>query len=209
MGRLAKINRNFDEFVFKQVDLLKSSQLSQVAQEKLAALDSKQKKIISQIGHLSVVFIPFLIGLIFYTANLQTKSELKELQVLKEKLEEYLLVKEEIEIEYKKNSPPVPLSNQDQFNSFLMRELDSQNVDSEKIKVKSLLPLSEAGQEKGVSFFKASISFNGLANSSLRALFTTILSRFHGEIKSLSFKREEKEILTGDIEFDYLDKQKQ
>lgn len=137
MDKETKIFKVIDEFIFKQMDSLKSSLGYQKFLDNISLLNDNQQKAVGQSISIGLIFLPFFIAIFFLIGNISTRSEIdlkrdiiSEINNLKTQTSYLSLVGNQL-------STPYTLKDKADFERRLVQLLNARDIDAAAIQVTS------------------------------------------------------------------------
>ncbi|OUR97003.1 hypothetical protein A9Q84_11755 [Halobacteriovorax marinus] len=196
--------KQFDDFIFRQLDAAKESQLRLKINETLNSLSEHQLKILSQTSSYVFIALPLFALMIMSISNsiLRSKIELKE-QILTE-VEYYTSKKSEVETVGRRIISPHQINNKGALITRLKRLAQRKSIDTNSINVLSFEALEKSGN---ISKSEATIKISKFTSKNLSDYILGLLQSEKVKIFEISLKRDnKKELISGVVKFTHYGK---
>ncbi|MCO4792345.1 MAG: hypothetical protein KC493_01440 [Bacteriovoracaceae bacterium] len=204
MKKKEHIFKIIDEYLFKQVDLAKSSAFTQKVNEQLSVLSQTQQKYLNQFINIGVFLTPFLIVFFLFMGNSSLKSDIETKQEIFEIINNYSSKKKEVSVVSRNVLSPRPVNSKSDLQRILNSTMNSNNVDSSKVQITffdQTKPNSDLAQSR------AQLKFSRLTMSELTGLYTALLRDLKVKIDKMNVTvGSEDRILNGNLEFAHYSK---
>ena len=133
MSKISAIFRPLDEFIFRQVDQLKSSGLYGKISEKMSTLDEGAQKAINHVVTILAISIPLLLILFFLFQNLEKRNELSVKKEINDSISTFLRNQEEIATQGTLLISAVPLKSESELKGKISALVSTRGLNTENI----------------------------------------------------------------------------
>lgn len=171
MKKRENVFKLIDEYLFKQVDLAKSSPVTQKLNEQLSVLSQTQQKYLNQAINLLILFVPFLVVLIIFIGNSNLKSEIETRQEIFDIIQSYTSKKVNVEAMGRNILSPRPVSSAQDLQRNIASSLTRTGGDSSKVQVGFFDQLTPSSS---IVHSRAQVKFKSLTMTELTGLFTVL-----------------------------------
>jgi len=195
-----------DEYLFKQVDLAKSSPVTQKLNEQLSVLSQTQQKYLNQAINLMILFVPFLIVLIIFIGNSNLKSEIETRQEIFDIIQSYTNKKASVEVMGRSILSPRPVASAQDLQKNIASSLSRTGGDSSKVQVGFFDQLNPSSS---IVHSRAQVKFKNLTMTELTGLFTVLQRDLRVAIEKMEVNVfGEEKLLRGFVEVSHYSKGK-
>ena len=133
MSKISAIFRPLDEFIFRQVDQLKSSGLYGKISEKMSTLDEGAQKVVNHAVTILAISIPLLLILFFLFQNLEKRNELSVKKEINDSISTFLRNQEEIATQGTLLISAVPLKSESELKGKISALVSTRGLNTENI----------------------------------------------------------------------------
>lgn len=206
MKKREHVFKLIDEYLFKQVDLAKSSPATQKLNEQLSVLSQQQQKYLNQAINLLLLLVPFTIVLIVFIGNASLKSEIDTKQQIFNIINTYASKKANVDNLSRSILSPTAVKSGPDLQSAISNSLRRSGADGSKIQVGFFDQLNPSAS---IVHSRAQVKFKSLTMTDLTALFTTLQRDLKVSIEKLEVNVfGEEKLLRGFVEVSHYNKVK-
>ncbi|PIK15295.1 hypothetical protein [Halobacteriovorax sp. JY17] len=193
------ITKHIDDFIFKQLDVFKESEVKSKINDALNTLTEQQHKIFSQVGSFLLILIPFVVLTIVMISNSMLKSEISIKKEILSEINYFNAKKSEVESVGRQIISPHSIKNTGDLDKRLQRITSQKGIDSSSVKVVSFEVLEKSG---AIEKSEATINISKLTSKNLADLLQRLLDSEKLKIYEMSLKRDDKlSLIDGSIKF--------
>lgn len=199
-----KIFREFDDFIFKQLDNFKESSAKQKIDDTLNSLSEQQLKIVSQAGSYAIIFIPIFILLGLFISNSMYRSDINLKKEILSEIEYFNSKKNEVENLGRRIISPHKVLNRDDMTARIRRLAQRKDIGPKSLAVANFEALEQSGN---ISKSEASINVRDLTSKNLSDLFLGLLQSEKVKVHEIKLKRDsKKKLINGNLKITHYGK---
>ena len=206
MKKREHVFKLIDEYLFKQVEIAKSSSATQKLNEQLSVLSQQQQKYLNQAINLLLLLVPFTIVIIIFFGNLSLKSDIDTKQKIFNIINNYANKKTNVDNLSRSILSPTRIKSGKDLQSSLSNSLRRSGADSSNIQVGFFDQLNPSAS---IVHSQAQVKFKNLTMTDLTALFTALQRDLKVSIEKLDINVfGEEKLLRGFVQISHYNKVK-
>ena len=197
MEKSSNIFIKIDNFIFKKLDILKNDGVLQKFNDVTSIFDESKQKLIAQLIAFFFILIPFVVVLVLWWGNNQTKIEI---DIKKQIIEQIALFDgnqnalNNISSNY---LSPSAITGQDDLDSRIKNILSQNGIDQEKVSVSKF---NQTSTSSTIAKVEADLSFNNFGTNDFSVFMRTLVERERLKIIKVDLnKNKENNLLEGSI----------
>ncbi len=206
MKKREHVFKLIDEYLFKQVDLAKSSPVTQKINEQLSVLSQSQQKYLNQAINLLLFLVPFFVILVLFIGNSSLKTEIETKQEIFDIINSYTSKKANVDSLSRNVLSPRPVTTGQDLQAAIGSSMNSSGGDSSKVQVGFFDQLNPSSS---IVHSRAQVKFKSLTMSDLTGLLTALQRDLKVSIEKMDISVfGEEKLLRGFIEISHYSKGK-
>ena len=171
MKKREHVFKLIDEYLFKQVDLAKSSQFTQKLNEQLSVLSQSQQKYLNQALNLILLLVPFFIVIVIFFGNRSLRNEIEIKQEIFETINTYTNKRVNVDNLSKSVLSPRQIKSGPDLQSAIGMSLSRVGGDGSKVQVGFF---DQINPSAAIVHSRAQVKFKNLTMSELTGLFSAL-----------------------------------
>ena len=197
MEKSSNLFSKIDHFIFKKIDHLKNDGVFQKFNDVISLLDESGQKRVAQLTTFFFILAPFIVVLVLWWGNSQTKNELD----VKKQIIEQIAVFDGNQTTLNNISSnylsPTAITGEGDLDSRVKNILSQNNIDQEKVTVSNF---HQTSTSSSVAKVEADLKFKSFGTNDFSALMRSLVERERLKITKVELiKNKEDNLLEGTI----------
>jgi|GEM_PF-7123206 len=186
--------RDLDTFIASKVAIVEARPEYNQVQEILSNLSEKEKKLFSEIIHLSIVFFPLLIVIPLLWSNSGLRTSIQEKKDLIKTFDQYVRAKNILDSSGVQVLAPVALNSESEAAVKLKSILGRYSIPQNQVTITNFTPTIDSENIKGADL---ELKFQGLAMSDFTNLLNGLMNVEKFRVKNMRLERNDKNLTLG------------
>ena len=194
------IFRIVDEFIFKQVDALKSSQPYQDLIRQMSSLNDFQLKTVNQVISLLFVFIPVLLFIVLWIININFNSDLDKKREILTQINKFSASQKQLQSLGKNIISGAAIMNRGEFKNQISNSMSTAGADRSAVKALNF----EATPKDGIVNAVGVASFSKISTKVLSNFLSDLAGRSKFRVSALMVKKNIKDnVVSGQVQLQH------
>lgn len=194
------IFRIVDEFIFKQVDALKSSQPYQDLIRQMSSLNDFQLKTVNQVISLLFVFIPVLLFIVLWIININFNSDLDKKREILTQINKFSASQKQLQSLGKNIISGAAIMNRGEFMNQISNSMSTAGADRSAVKALNF----EATPKDGIVNAVGVASFSKISTKVLSNFLSDLAGRSKFRVSALMVKKNIKDnVVSGQVQLQH------
>ncbi len=194
------IFRFVDEFIFKQVDALKSSQPYQDLIRQMSALSDFQLKTVNQVISLLLVFLPILLFIILWIVNINFNNSLDKKREILNEINKFSSSQKQLQSLGRNIISGAAINNRGDFGKQISNSMATAGSDRANVKALNF----ESSSKDGIVNSTGVAKFNNISTKVLSDFLADLAGRSKFRVSALMVKKNLKDnVVNGQVQLQH------
>lgn len=180
------IMKPIDDYLVLQIEKLKEHSQYQRLIDNFSTLEENEQSVIKGIMMISLIIVPLLVIIIFYSITSSLKSELAVKESILQSSKNIISLTNDVKRDEMKALSP-HAENESRFKSDISRALSRSGIDNSRMQINNIVFNEQGGN---INEVQADIIFKGLSSANMYDFFNDLLIRKKVRLDEIQIKKD-------------------